>query len=1315
MSTSSFVHLRVHTAYSLLEGAVRIPELMALCAQHQMPAVGITDRDNLFGSMEFSQEAAGRGIQPIVGCQFSLQAMSESTGGRQSQPDQLLLYAKNDEGYENLLKLASLAYIEPAEGDGPLLTYAMVARYSAGLLALSGGPMGAVGRALCGGRKDEAVRMLRLLQETFPDRLYMEIMRHGLPEERACEAELLTLAMDMHVPLVATNDVYFHGGRDMFEAHDALMCIADGRYISEENRRKLTPEHRFKTPEEMRLLFADLPEAIDNTLLIAERCATMSEKRKPILPSFTVEEEGRVLSEEEGLRRRAREGLEHRLETLVYTEGMSEDEKAEIAKPYIDRLNFELDVIISMKFPGYFLIVSDFITWSKEQGIPVGPGRGSGAASVVAWSLLITDLDPLKYGLVFERFLNPERVSMPDFDIDFCQDRRDEVIRYVQQRYGRDRVAQIITFGKLQARAVLRDVGRVLQMPYGQVDRICKLVPNNPANPLTLEEAIKVEPLLRRYRDEDESVARLITIALKLEGLYRHASTHAAGVVIADRPLDALVPLYRDPRSDMPVVQYSMKYAEYAGLVKFDFLGLKTLTVLQKSLEHIAKRDVYLNLLKLPLDDKKTYQLLTRGDTVGVFQFESAGMRDSLRKLRPDRLEDLIALGALYRPGPMDNIPSYCNRKHGKEKPDYLHPMLEPVLKETYGVIIYQEQVQQIAQVLAGYTLGGADLLRRAMGKKIKEEMAAQRATFAEGAAKNGVDAKKAGEIFDLVDKFAGYGFNKAHAAAYALIGYQTAYLKANYPVEFIAASMTYDMHNTDKLAIFSEDAKKLGICVLPPDINSSEAVFGVEWKSKGGDKASPRRRGEVGGGCYSSRLPETLEHAKELRQNLTDAEQLLWSILRMKQLEDVKFRRQHPVGPYIVDFASIEAGLIIELDGGQHAEQQTYDEQRTAFLNEAGFNVLRFWNHEVLENIEGVAFAIIEALSAEGAFVTPAQTLPRKQGRAFSARPEEGELCIRYALGALKNVGEAAMESIVRERKAHGPFKDIFDFAKRVEPGVMNRRQIEQLVKAGAFDSLEPNRKRLFDSVDLLIGYCQAMAEEKNSNQISLFGESSVPQPLPALPNVPDWPPLERLDHEFGAVGFYLSTHPLEGYANVLRRMKVASFSSLSEKLSSQYTPIALAGIVTGMKIKASEKGRFAFVQLSDRSAAYEASIFDETVLDVSRPLLEAGTMVYLKCDAKMEESGPRVIITQVKPLDEMAALSSSERLEIVMDDTESLAKMQSLLGAPQERGCKVVVLAPIREARLAEIHIPGHYRISPEALLEMQTLNGIRNVAEL
>jgi DNA polymerase-3 subunit alpha len=1189
--SASFVHLRVHTAYSLLEGAVKIPELMALCVQYQMPAVAITDRDNLFGSMEFSQEAAGKGIQPIVGCQFSIKPISESQQGRNAQPDQLLLYAKNEQGYENLLKLGSLTYLEPAEGDGPLLTYDTVAQYSDGLLALSGGHLGGVGRALCGGRKDEAVQLLERLQAMFPDRLYMEIMRHGLPEERSCEAAMIALAMEKNLPLIATNDIFFHGGREMYEAHDALLCIAEGRYISEDNRRKLTPEHRFKTPEEMRLLFADLPEAVENTLIFAQRCWAMSEKRKPILPTFEelspplqagegwvgvplAAGEQRMMSsppsnltpqagggfresEEAILRRRSREGLQHRLDTLVFTEEMSEEQKTEVAKPYFDRLEFELNVICEMKFPGYFLIVSDFITWSKEQGIPVGPGRGSGAASVVAWSLLITDLDPLKYGLVFERFLNPERVSMPDFDIDFCQDRRDEVIRYVQQRYGRDKVAQIITFGKLQARAVLRDVGRVLQMPYGQVDKICKLVPANPANPVTLEEAIKIEPLLRRYRDEDESVARLITIALKLEGLYRHASTHAAGVVIADRPLDALVPMYRDPRSDMPVVQYSMKYAEYAGLVKFDFLGLKTLTVLQKAVEHVAKRGIHLNLLKLPLDDKKTYRLLTNGDTIGIFQFESAGMRDSLRKLRPDRLEDLIALGALYRPGPMDNIPSYCNRKHGKEKPDYLHPLLEPVLKETYGVIIYQEQVQQIAQVLAGYTLGGADLLRRAMGKKIKEEMAAQRATFIEGAAKNNVDAKKAGEIFDLVDKFAGYGFNKAHAAAYALIGYQTAYLKANYPVEFIAASMTYDMHNTDKLAIFAEDAKKLGICVLPPDINTSIAVFNVE----------------------------------------TD---------------------------------------------------------------------------------------------------------------------EKGELCIRYALGALKNVGEAAMAAMVKEREANGPFKDIFDFAKRVEPSIMNRRQLEQLIKAGVFDSLEPNRKKLFESIDLLIAYCQSAAEEKNSNQISLFGEASVPQPLPALPNGPDWAPLERLDNEFGAVGFYLSTHPLEGYANVLRRMKVASYASLSEKLTSQYAPISLAGIVTGMKIKASDKGRFAFVQLSDRTAAYEASIFDEKVLDEARPLLEAGKMVYLKCDAKLEEAGPRVIITQVKPLEEMAAQSSSDRLEITLEDIEPLARVQSLLGMPQDRGCKVILFAPIRESRMAEIHVPGNYRINPESLLEMQSLPGVRQVIE-
>lgn len=827
----SFVHLRVHSAYSLLKGALKTGKIIDLCREYKMPAVALTDHDNLFGSLEFSQVAMKEGIQPIIGLRASIQpwGMESSGASQRVAADELLLYAKDEEGLQNLMALSSQAYLNPSSGIAPLLTYEEISRHSSGLIALTAGGFGAIGKALAASRIKESEQCLDALKGMFEGRLYIELMRHKLQEERLIERPLIDMALNHNLPLVGTNNVYF-ATTGMYDAHDALMCVSEGRYVSEHDRPRLTPEHRFKSSEEMHLVFRDIPEAIENTLVVAERCHIFAPSRSPILPGFRMENEtGEVLSESDGLRVRARAGLEKRLEAHVYSEGMDEEARRSASKPYIERLEFELDVIITMKFPGYFLIVSDFITWSKEQGIPVGPGRGSGAGSLVAWSLLITDLDPLRYGLIFERFLNPERVSMPDFDIDFCQDRRDEVIRYVQHKYGHDRVAQIITFGKLQARAVLRDVGRVMQMPYSQVDRICKLVPNNPANPMTLEQAINAEPLLRQAIREDEQVERMVGISKQLEGLYRHASTHAAGVVIGDRPLHELVPMYRDPKSDMPVVQYSMKYAEAAGLVKFDFLGLKTLTVLQKTVELLAKRNVIIDLDRLPEGDKITYQLLSRGDTVGVFQFESAGMQDALRKLKPDCIEDLIALGALYRPGPMDNIPTYIARKHGREKPDYLHPLLEDVLKETYGVIIYQEQVQKIAQVLSGYTLGAADLLRRAMGKKIKEEMDAQRATFVEGAKNNNVKEGQASSIFDLVAKFAGYGFNKSHAAAYAVIAYQTAYLKANYPVEFIAASMTYDMGSTDKLSIFRQEAQKMGVKLLPPDVNASEVLFSVE------------------------------------------------------------------------------------------------------------------------------------------------------------------------------------------------------------------------------------------------------------------------------------------------------------------------------------------------------------------------------------------------------------------------------------------------------------------------------------------------------
>ena len=932
MLLADFVHLRVHTAYSLSAGAVRIKELVGLCKAERMPAVAITDGGNLFGALEFATSCSAAGVQPIIGCEIAVERGNTEGGSRLGralcEPDRIVLLVQNETGYRNLLQLVSQSYLAGNTPSEPSVPRCDLASAAEGLLCLAGGAKGPVGRLLAEGQREAAEAVLSELEAAFPNRLYIELTRHGTAEEARSEPGLIELAYRHGLPLVATNDVYFPD-RDFYEAHDALLCIAQGTAVADADRKRLTRSHYFRAAAEMREVFADLPEACDNTLVIARRCAFIPQPRQPILPAFTTVADS---DEETALRRAAAAGLDARLRAL----GL---EAEEAVKPYRDRLDFELDVIIGMGFAGYFLIVADFIQWAKREGIPVGPGRGSGAGSVVAWALTITDLDPLRFGLLFERFLNPERVTMPDFDIDFCQDRRDEVIRYVQQKYGRDRVAQIITFGKLQARAVLRDVGRVLAMPYGQVDRLCKLVPNNPAHPVTLEQALAAEPALQQQRDTDESVARLITIALKLEGLYRHASTHAAGVVIGDRPLTELVPLYRDPRSDIPVTQFNMKWVELAGLVKFDFLGLKTLTVLARTLELLAARGVRLELSALPLDDPAAYELLARGDTVGVFQVEGAGVRDMLRKLRPDRFEDIIAANALYRPGPMENIPRYIAVKHGEEEPDYLHPALEGILKETYGVTTYQEQVMQIAQVLAGYSLGSADLLRRAMGKKIPAEMEAQRQLFFEGAAARGVERARAELIFDQMAKFAGYGFNKPHAAAYALLTYQTAYLKANHPVEFLAALMTLDLGNTDKLNVFRQEVDRLGIRLLPSDINRSEVTFAVE-------APSPASRGGKGGG-------------------------------------------------------------------------------------------------------------------------NPA---------------------IRYALAAVKGVGAQAMAELVAERNARGRFKDLADFSRRLDAKSINRRQFESLAKAGAFDSLNPNRAQTFAAAELLLRQASLAAEERESRQESLF-----------------------------------------------------------------------------------------------------------------------------------------------------------------------------------------------------------------------------------
>jgi len=832
----AFVHLRVHSAYSLLEGALKIDKIIAYAQRYGAPAMAITDSNNLFGALEFSQKAMKAGVQPIIGCKLNVDFHDEGEeqgAGRArfavSYPA-IIVLAASDEGYANLVRLVSRAYLDQEESSSPHIEASWLGdEGAAGLIALTGGWDGPINRLLQQDKPELAARRLDYLHRCFGDRLYVEAERHGR-YDKAVEAALVEMAYRKNLPLVATNEAFFLSRED-YEAHDALLAVAAGQVLSVTDRRRVTPDHYLKTAAEMTALFADIPEALANTAEIARRCHVCAPARLPILPSFVEagqdfpDAEAVFQAEAAALAQAARKGLEMRLQTAGPAAGYSE-------KDYRERLDYEIAVISRMRFPGYFLIVADFIKWAKAQGIPVGPGRGSGAGSLVAYALTITDIDPLRFSLLFERFLNPDRVSMPDFDIDFCQDRREEVIHYVQEKYGHDQVAQIITFGTLQARAVLRDVGRILEMPYGQVDRLSKLVPSNPANPVSLAKAISDEPKFAEEQEKDPLVGRLLDIAQKLEGLYRHASTHAAGIVIGDRPLSQLVPMYRDPRSDMAVTQFNMKYVEQAGLVKFDFLGLKTLTILQTAANFVTRRGAVMDLAHIPLDDKASYAMLSRGETVGVFQVESAGMRKALIGMKPDRIEDIIALVALYRPGPMENIPTYNARKNGEEEIASIHPLIDPLLKETQGVIVYQEQVMQIAQLLSGYSLGEADLLRRAMGKKIRAEMDKQRTRFVDGAMKNAIPKEQANVIFDLLAKFADYGFNKSHAAAYALVSYQTAWLKAHYPVEFLAASMSYDMSNTDRLNDFRHEAERLGISIVLPSVQTSYCLFEV------GDKA---------------------------------------------------------------------------------------------------------------------------------------------------------------------------------------------------------------------------------------------------------------------------------------------------------------------------------------------------------------------------------------------------------------------------------------------------------------------------------------------
>jgi DNA polymerase-3 subunit alpha len=1148
VALADFIHLKVRSAYSLTEGANKVDKIVALAKENAMPAVAVTDRNNLFGALEFAQYAAKGGIQPITGCELGIRR-EDGPGnlppGKVLPADWLTLLVQNETGYRNLMRLVSRAHLEFKTGSLSALPLSELDGNTDGLLALVGYAASGLGRLLLAGQTPAATHQVERLQGLFDGRLYIELQRHGEEAERRIEPALLDLAYARGLPLIATNDVHFPKA-SMYEAHDVLLCIEQGAHIEDPNRRRLTPEHFFKSAEQMREVFADLPEACDNTLTVARRCAYMPAPRKPILPRYT---KLANRTEKEALTEMAEGGL------AALREGgrLAPDIAFEA---YRERLAYELDMIDRMGFSGYFLIVADFIQWAKDHGVPVGPGRGSGAGSLVAWSLKITDLDPLRWGLLFERFLNPERVSMPDFDIDFCQDKRDRVIRYVRDEYGHDRVAAIITFGKLQARAVLRDVGRVLGMPYGQVDRICKLVPNNPAKPVTLAQALESEQLLKEQYAADEEIKRLIDLALQLEGLYRNASTHAAGVVIGDRPLDQLVPLFRDTdnKESLPATQFNMKWVEPAGLVKFDFLGLKTLTVIEKACDLIGRDKI--DIAKLPLDDRRTFELLARGDSLGVFQIEGSGMRDVLRKLRPDRFEDIIAVVALYRPGPMENIPSYIKRKHGEEQPDYLHPLLEGILKETYGIMIYQEQVMQIAQVLSGYTLGGADLLRRAMGKKIQAEMDAQRAAFVEGAKKNGVQEGRASSIFDQVDKFAGYGFNKSHAAAYALVCYQTAYLKANHPVEFFAASMTLDMGNADKIGNFRRELERLQIPLLPPDINMSMAEFAVE-------------------------------------------------------------------------------------------------------------------------------------------------------------RTPDGKLGVRYALAAIKGVGRDAMSRLTEEREANGPFKDLFDLAERLDQRVINKRLLESLAKAGAFDSLNRNRAQSFGAVEALTRHSQATHESRGSNQNSLFGDDTA-QRRPPLPKVPDWAPMERLQNEFAAIGFYLSSHPLAAYERSLERLRVTRAADL-QALLARGVPgrIKLAGTVIDRQERTSAKGnRFAFVQCSDQSGAFELTVFSE-LLGSKRNLLEAGQAVLVSADGRLDGDQVKLTAQTVEKLEDAVA-NAAAGLRIELSDPAALEPLRKALEGKRGRG-RVTLVVPMPDEAEAEVTLPSTYAIAAGLRDAIGGLPGVAQVEEI
>jgi len=1132
--TQPFVPLRVFSSFTMLEGAMEPKTIAERSAKLGFPAVALTDRNGLYGVMPFSDACFGKGVQPIIGAMLGV-ARPADIGGV-AAIDWLALLAQDEQGYANLCKLVSAAHLErPIEQD-PHVEFDRLETHSEGLIALTAGSEGALARLIADGQQLKAEAYLDRLQALFPERLYIEMSRRGDAIEEAAETALIDLAYARNLPLVATNpaayaDPSFHA------AHDAMLCIANSAYLESGDRISSSADAWLKDGAAMAELFVDLPEAFANTAVIAQRCAVAAPSRRPILPRLSDHED-------EQLRSDAHAGLAARLL------GRGDDDR----QRYAERLDYELDIIINMGFASYFLIVADFIKWAKANDIPVGPGRGSGAGSVVAWALTITDLDPIALDLLFERFLNPERVSMPDFDIDFCETHRDKVIAYVQGKYGRDKVAQIITFGRLKARAVLKDTGRVLQMSYGHVDRLAKLIPNHPTDPWTLERSLNGVPeVAAEYKDPD--VKRLFDLAMKLEGLPRHASTHAAGVVIGDRPLDELVPLYRDPRSDMPVTQFDMKYVEAAGLVKFDFLGLKTLSVLKEGRRLLAEQGVEVDLEKLPWDDEAVYELIQRGDAVGVFQLESEGMRRTLAAIRPTSFGDIIALVALYRPGPMDNIPMFGDRKNGRATIEYPHPLLERILAETYGIFVYQEQVMQAAQVLAGYSLGEADLLRRAMGKKIKSEMDAQRARFVEGCAThNQIPAAKANELFDTIDKFAGYGFNKSHAAAYALVAYQTAWLKAHHRAEFYAASMSFDMALTDKLGVFVEDMRRGGVECLPPDINASHAFFTVE----------------------------------------------------------------------------------------------------------------------------------------NGA--------------------------VRYALGALKGVGEKAMEALVEERERAGPFTSFENFAARIDSRLLNRRQLESLAAAGAFDSIKPERAAVFAAAETILAHAASAQDQRESGQAGLFGGSSAEAAPIRLPRDASWTIAQRMAAERDAFGFYFSAHPVDTARHLLAAHKVRTFAQIIETQVAEGERVGstMAGLVEEARWRTSARGRrYLMATLSDSSGQFMATAFDDEATAALEAAAKAGQcgLLSVELDRRAGDETPRVTIKRFRPLADLAKSSRLQMTVRVADAASAIRIARELAGSRGSNGL-LRFLVPITSGGEAVLVAGRDYALDAELAARVERFTGEGNV---